>query len=146
MNENKIVRIDFIFSYWLFFWFILYKLNIVVYNPYLGLIIGLIVNSIMFILFLSYKNYYKAFLFVIVNFFIKIIPIYVLRNTKIQKKDIYILFILYIIYLIYKKIFDNNKLKKSKKDFTNYLNTFEKEPINTPFMYLLDKLIKHIHI
>ena len=146
MNENKIVRIDFIFSYWLFFWFILYKLNIVVYNPYLGLIIGLIVNSIMFILFLSYKNYYKAFLFVIVNFFIKIIPIYVLRNTKIQKKNIYILFILYIIYLIYKKIFNNNKLKKSKKDFTNYLNTFEKEPINTPFMYLLDKLIKHIHI
>jgi hypothetical protein len=100
----------------------------------------------MFILFLSYKNYYKAFLFVIVNFFIKIIPIYVLRNTKIQKKDIYILFILYIIYLVYKKIFDDNKLKKSKKDFTNYLNTFEKEPINTPFMYLLDKLIKHIHI
>ena len=142
MNENKIVRIDFIFSYWLFFWFILYKLNIIIYNPYLGLIIGLIVNSYMFILFLIYKNYYKAFLFFIVNFFIKIIPIYTLRNTTIQKKDIYTLFILYSIYLIYKYLFDKNT---KLFDFKININSYKNKSINTPFMYLLDNLIKNIN-
>ena len=142
MNENKIVRIDFIFSYWLFFWFILYKLNIVIYNPYLGLIIGLIVNTIMFILYLIYKNYYKAFLFVIINFIIKIIPIYVLRNTSIQKKDIYALFILYSIYLIYKYLLDKDtKLFHLKINMNSYKN----KNINTPFMILLDNLIKNIN-
>ena len=40
--KQKIIRIDFIFSYWLFFWFLLYKFNITNYNPYIGLIIGLL--------------------------------------------------------------------------------------------------------
>lgn len=140
MND-KIVRIDFIFSYWLFFWFLLYKLNIVIYNPYLGLIIALIVNSFMFILFLSYKNYYKAFLFVIINFIIKIIPIYLLRNTSTQKKDIYALFILYNLYLIYKYLFDKNT---KPFDFKINMNSYKNKSINTPFMNLLNKLIKHI--
>jgi uncharacterized protein YacL len=140
--NHKIVRIDFIFSYWLFFWFILYKLNITNYNPYLGLIIGLIVNTIMFILFLIYKNYYKAFLFFIVNFFIKIIPIYTLRNTTIQKKDIYTLFILYTIYLIYKYL-----LEKDTKlfHFKININNYKDKSINTPFMILLDNLVKNIN-
>ena len=141
--KQKIIRIDFIFSYWLFFWFLLYKFNITNYNPYIGLIIGLIVNTIMFILFLKYKNYYKALLFIIINTIIKIIPIYILRDSKTSKKDIYALFILYIIYSIYKYLFNKDtKLFHLKINMNNYKD----KSINTPFMILLDNLVKIIQL
>ena len=140
--KQKIIRIDFIFSYWLFFWFLLYKFNITNYNPYIGLIIGLIVNTIMFILYLKYKNYYKALLFIIINTIIKIIPIYILRDSKLQK-DIYALFILYIIYSIYKYLLDKDtKLFHLKININNYKD----KNINTPFMILLDNLVKIIQL
>ena len=104
MNNTFVKRIDSIFSYWLFFWFLLYICKFTTYNPYFSLIVGLIINILMFIIYLYYKNYYKAFLFVIVNIIIKVIPIYILRKSKIMKKDIYAFFILYIIYLLKKLI------------------------------------------
>ena len=130
-----IKRVDSIFSYWLFLWFLLYYFKFIDYNPYFGLILDLIVNAIMLFIFLIYENYYKAFLFLLVMVSIKVIPIYLLRKSKIVKKDIYALIFLFIFYIIYCKFFEI-------RTFANNKNYYKNEKIKTPFMYLFDKIIK----
>lgn len=133
--DQQIKRMDAIFSYWLFLWFLLYIFKITSYNPYFGLVIGLIINILMLIIYLYYKNYYKAFLFVIVNIIIKVIPLYILRKSKIMKKDIYAFIILYIIYLLYCYILQIN--------IYNFdINRFADKKINTPFSFYLDKIVQ----
>ena len=130
-----IKRVDSIFSYWLFLWFLLYYFKFIDYNPYFGLILALIVNAIMLFIFLIYENYYKAFLFLLVMVSIKVIPIYLLRKSKIVKKDIYAFIFLFIFYIIYCKFFEI-------RTFANNKNYYKNEKIKTPFMYLFDKIIK----
>jgi hypothetical protein len=130
-----IKRVDSIFSYWLFLWFLLYYFKFIDYNPYFGLILALIVNAIMLFIFLIYENYYKAFLFLLVMVSIKVIPIYLLRKSKIVKKDIYALIFLFIFYIIYCQFFEIRTFGISK-------NYYKNKKIKTPFMYLFDKIIK----
>ena len=49
-------RFDFVFSYWIFAWYILYICNIVKYNPKWALTIGLVENiGILFLMFFYAK-------------------------------------------------------------------------------------------
>ena len=132
-------RIDLIFSYWIFAWFIVYYFfGYKYYNPLLLLVIGFIVNIIMLINFIINNNYYKAILFSIVNFIIKALPIYLLRKTKIHTKDIEFSVVFALVFLIYAMMITDNLIKKI--DDINYSST----EINTPGMYALDRLIVSI--
>ena len=121
-------RIDFVFSYWIFVWYIFYIIGIVKYNPKWGLTIGLIENIIALCLMFVYKNsIINIFLFCFINFFIKILPLWTLRKTKYEINGIYSLFLLFCIYLIWVKV-NNVPFKiyewiKNKDDpgpFTHY--------------------------
>ena len=128
-------RIDLIFSYWIFAWFIAYYfLGYKYYNPLLLLVIGFIVNIIMLINFIINNNYYKAILFSIVNFIIKALPIYLLRKTKIHSKDIYFSLVFALVFVIYNMIVTDNLLKRI--DDINYSS----REINSIGMYALDRL------
>ena len=101
-----IKRFDYLFSYWLFTWYILYELKIIKYNPKLGLTIALIVN-LLELLIMFYYNYNYIILFILINFTIKLIPLWRLKDIKYETTDINILlyvFIIYIIWLIYNNI------------------------------------------
>jgi hypothetical protein len=103
----EVIRVDFILSYWIFIWWILYMLGIVEYNPKLFLIIGLITNIIG--LFIKMKNaYVNKYIFIIVVIITKIIPLYTLKNTEINFfQDLSIIIIICIIYLFW--LYVNNK-------------------------------------
>jgi hypothetical protein len=140
------LRFDLIFSYWIFIWFIFYQLNLIKFSPKFALIIGLIENFIMLIMMLLYKTQIETiFYFVIINTFIKVIPLYYLRNNDINWNDIYFTIILFIIFIVWlyinkKTIIGNLKLiydsliynkndtpllsliKKFKNNFKNYKN------------------------
>jgi hypothetical protein len=109
------VRIDFIFSYWIFIWYLLYFFRILdVYNPKFVIIIGIIENIGILVLMLYYRTHLKlVLLFIIMTIILKIIPIYTIYYEPIHSKDIVATFILFIIYLGW--IFLNNK---SMLDFT----------------------------
>ena len=97
-----------IFSYWIFFWYLLYIFKFIKYNPKFILIFGLFENIILFCLMIYFGSKFTSIiLFLIINFFIKIYPIYTLRNSKIKSKDIYASILLFIIYLFY--LYVNNK-------------------------------------
>jgi hypothetical protein len=95
-------RFDFVFSYWIFAWYLLYKLKITLFNPKFALTVGVLHNCIIFILMIYFKNsLINIFLFCLINLFIKIIPLWTLRNMKYQFIDVYATMILFILYLLW---------------------------------------------
>ena len=133
------LRIDLVFSYWIFIWYILYILKIVKYNPKLALLIAIIVNGIAILLMIYYRHPASVIIsFCIINIFIKIIPFISLIETKYELKDFYALIVSFIIFLLWRKINTSNnihnvidwlKYKKEPGDFTYYLNKFIKKLI-----------------
>jgi hypothetical protein len=93
-------RFDFIFSYWIFFWYLCYECSLTTYNPKLAIVLGLIENAGVFMIMLYYQYKYIAY-FLIINFFIKVIPYWTVRNTPYTKKDVYALVLYFLIYLIW---------------------------------------------
>ena len=120
---QKIIRPDFIFSYWIFVWCILYFSKIVVISPKLWLIVALLEN-ILSIFFMLKSNFYYIFRFIFINFWIKLVPIYLLWNESIRKVDVIysgMILIMYnvwlyingqTVYTIYKMLY-NAQLDKS---------------------------------
>ena len=114
----EIVRLDFVCSYWIFAWYLLYISKITTFNPKFVLLIGLIENSLYLFLMIYFNNSLsKIIIFITINIFIKIIPFYTLLNTKYEIKDVIFSFFLFIIYVFWLKI--NNKLNINFYKFLN---------------------------
>ena len=113
--ELQINDIDLIFSYWIFVWYLLYEFKFINNSPKLALIIGLITNTILLLLMIYYvNNIYNILLFCIVQVFIKVIPLWRLRNNNIYDyKSLIILFIIYMVWLHINKT-NIRKLNKTK--------------------------------
>ena len=132
------IRIDYIFSYWIIFWYILYICNFIKYNPKFVIILGLFENLCILLL-MSYYNtkQHLIILFLIMMFLIKIIPLYTIWNSQITLNDIYFTGFVFIIYLLW--MFIN---KKNTTDFTNNTKKLIIYNKNTlPGMILLEKII-----
>lgn len=94
-----VVRPDFVFSYWLFTWFLLYVCKLVPYNPLFFLILGLLDNLGILAMMIYYQNRFVHIgLFVFINFFIKVLPIWYLHNTTIRIEDFVAGIILFILF------------------------------------------------
>jgi len=130
------VRFDYIFSYWIFVWYILYYFNFIPYSPKLALILALIENIGLLIGMLYYSSLNMIFLFCFINFFIKIIPLWTLRKEKIYKKDIYPLITIFIIYNIWLIINNTNLYKIMKKAHYDMVHNL---PIG-PLSYILKNI------
>jgi len=136
MKSNS-QRFDFVFSYWIFLWYIFYILKLVKYNPKWALTIGLIENTFLFALMIFYKNsFINIFLFCFINLFIKILPLWTLRKTKYEINGIYSLIILFCIYLLWLKINNFNILQNSE-----WFNYIKKDNDLGPFTYYAKRLL-----
>lgn len=102
------IRFDLVFSYWIFIWFLLYLLKIVPYSPKFVIILGIIENIFVFMYMIYNKTeLYNIIKFIIINIFIKIIPLLLVWKDKIIKRDIYatiILFLIYLLWLFYNRL------------------------------------------
>lgn len=132
------MRIDYIFSYWIFFWYFLYIFGITTYNPKFSMICGLIENLVIFVLMLYFgtkKN--LVFLFLIMSVLLKIIPLFTIWNSKIHVRDIFATSILFGIYLFH-VLWIN---EKTINDFTEQTKNLILHNQNTlPGMKLLSRL------
>jgi hypothetical protein len=125
-----------IFSYWIFVWYLLYISKITNYNPKFILIIGLIENIIMLLMMIFFQTkLFNILWFIFINTFLKIIPLYTLINTKIQKNDILISFLIFIIYIFYLYLHKIDFTKQQKQIIYSLL--YNKN--NTPFLHLIHK-------
>jgi hypothetical protein len=116
LDKTGAIRFDYLFSYWIVLWFIIYyfisppnskivqfiKTNM---NPTIGLWFALLENIITFIFIIrSHFEWWFFFVFIFMMFSIKIFPIYLLRDSKIRVIPNVIslctLFFMYNIYLL----------------------------------------------
>ena len=96
-------RPDLIFSYWIFAWFILYKLfKLPINSPKLVLILGVIYNSyLLWKMYFNNMDDYYLFSFFMTIVILKLIPLYFLRNETIRKKHIYTSLFVFGLFLLY---------------------------------------------
>ena len=125
-------RFDFVFSYWNFAWFLLYQLGVIAYNPKIALLIGLIENISILCAMLYFANsWLNIFLFCFVNFFIKIVPLYILRNTLFKARDLYAfigLLGIYILWILVNQVSIIDTINRQYKEIR------DDKPLG-PFMY-----------
>lgn len=116
---------DLLFSYWIFAWFLIYLVYPVT-NPLFGLWVALLENTI------ALFNLKDKLRFLLMIILFKVIPIYLLRKTKIKWKDVKIFGIVFIVYNIYLNIRGLNIIKVYK--ITN--QSIQRGDNRTPFYYL----------
>lgn len=133
-----LLRVDYIFSYWIFVWYLLYIFKITNKNPLLAFILGFIENMIVIIAMLYYGSKYTWIFFVNVLIF-KIIPIFSLSKSSyynfMSVNDIWVLiwvFFAYYIWTIANKVSIFVIYKKHIDSLINDKN-------ETPFMGLVQK-------
>ena len=93
-------RFDFIFSYWIFGWYVLYELRLVSYNPKAALFLALLENLILLGC-LFYYAYPYILTFCAINFFIKVVPLWRVRHTTVHARDLYAMVALFGIYCVW---------------------------------------------
>lgn len=136
----SIPRFDFNFSYWIFVWFILSYFEYIDYYPKIWLILALILNIIEIFFMIYYNNpILYIILFIIINFFIKIIPLYLLHNKPFRTKDFLFGIIIFIIYLLW-LFFNNTNFYEIIK---NNFNDIKIKKIGTPMIYYITNLLKN---
>jgi hypothetical protein len=129
-------RIDFIFSYWIFAWYLLYMARITIYSPKLVLIISL-VEALFSYMLLKTANTATRIYMIIIACCIKIIPLITLWREPIRQRDIWALISLFIIYNVWLGIHGETMLRVYKKIQALLDNNTDQ----LPFMYILSRLI-----
>ena len=90
-------RFDYVFSYWLFMWYLMYELVLVPFNPLPFILVSGVVNLFQ----LLSGNVKNIGLFIIINIFIKVIPIYSLLKVPVRTNDIKAGFVYLFVYLLW---------------------------------------------
>jgi len=131
------IRPDYLFSYWVFTWYIFYMLGIVTHNPKFAIIVALLENlSILGSMIYLRVNPKKIGYFIIMILVAKVIPLWTVLNTQIKMRDLYATFGLFLMYIGW-IIWD----EKTSHLFSAYTEMLTNQ-IQTPGMVLLDKLFR----
>ena len=136
-SSSSSLRIDLVFSYWIYVWYILYVFKIAMYSPKFALLLGLVDNIIMLIMMIFYGTSKKTiFYFIVINTFIKVLPLYYLRHEKIRLSDIYFTLGLFVLFVIWLYINNQSLTGNAKTVYQSLLYGENK----TPFMALLKQI------
>ncbi len=136
------IRLDLIFSNWIFIWFILYLLRAIPFNPTVAFVISIFMILFEIIMLLLYgTNQYNITKFIIINVLLKFIPLLIMWYISvlhISLKDFYFALSLFIFYLVYLYLNDETFMSiyikllrpyiydiKDPKQKTIYSNTYD---------------------
>lgn len=138
-NHQKYIRPDFVFSYWIFLWFILYKLKFINFNPKNALIFAIIINiSMLGFLIKKKSTTYNIVKFIIINTIIKIIPFIFIYKSTVTNLDNYFFVVLFCLYIFWTHL--NGKLNNKLND-NPYNNIKNKIINNSPVNIIYNELL-----
>jgi hypothetical protein len=131
------IRPDYIFSYWIFGWYILYITGLFNHNPKFALYLGLLENLFVLVSMIYYNvNVKNIFYFTLIILLMKVIPLWTLRQTTMSEKDLYAtlgIFLMYIGWIVWEEhVFI---LYKAYTDMLNNKNQL-------PGMLFLEKILR----
>lgn len=100
------VSSQYLFSYWIFIWCILYGIGILSFNPYYILVGAniFILITLIYVLLLfknSKQHYVNILIFFCINFVMKFLPMIYFSNFEKSINDVVFGLILFLIYLIF---------------------------------------------
>jgi hypothetical protein len=131
-------RPDYIFSYWVLLWFLLYIAKIIHYNPKPLFVFGIFFSVFQIvIMFLYNKEFNYIFAFILANILMKILPFYFLYKTKVTRQDYYAIAISIFVYITWLKI--NNK--NIYKFFIEYITPSDEGRKSFHITRTFDKLL-----
>ena len=147
-NQFKVVftysmqrRFDFVFSYWVFVWFLLYHFKIVSYNPKFALVIALFANIIKWFTMMYYQNSFNYIvLFILIQLCIKVYPLWTLRNISIGIPEIVSTIIVFSLYNIWLTFNNESIVQLTKKGH----DAVKENKIDTPLIFSIDKYIARL--
>jgi hypothetical protein len=136
-NKMELERFDFVFSYWIIVWFLLFEFKWTNLNPKVALGIGLIENIGLLFLMIFYQNSVtQILLFCFINLFLKVLPLWIVRNTSIHTKDVLFLMALFLVYIFWLVVINKKNLREFAYQKLHAIQT--NKPIG-PMMYFLEK-------
>ena len=130
-----LLRIDLVFSYWIFFWYLFYIYKITNYSPKFILGLGIIENIITYCLMV----YFGSKITTLISF-IKIIPFYTLRKETIKWQDVKATFLLFFVYCIWVYMNGESVIEYQNRIIDSLLHNKNA----TPFMYVISEFQKLI--
>ena len=140
-----IYRYDYVLSIWILVWFILYMTNIVKYNPIIILIISSFIDTIaIFFKIYNKEKINNILIFIIIQCFIKYIPLYLVWTKNIiTSNNIISVIVFLLLYLLYMYINVGN-IKDIIKIYDRMLRTsISKNPDDKyPITALIEKISK----
>jgi hypothetical protein len=99
------LRTDLIFSYWIFFWFLLYLAGLTKIAPTLFIYLGLILNALELVYFMVVKApSYNIVKFATINIILKGIPLLFVYGRPITLTEIKISILVFMIYIVWLQI------------------------------------------
>ena len=134
------IRSDFIFSYYLFIWFLFYYFGYIKYCPNSWFILGILNNLIALLIMFYYKiPLLNIFVFSFINIFIKIIPLWLIRNKPYKIQDFIFGCILFVIFSFSLSLYNTNFIKVNQ----NIIEAIKEGVPATPIEYYIVTLINN---
>ena len=135
------LRADFIFSYWIFAWFLFYIFDIIKFSPKFAILIGIIEN-IGLLFYIIYHNapYSIIWKFIIVIMFQKALLLYIVRKDIMHVSDILFTLGLFVIYLLWLHIHNTSFFEIINKINTSLIQNKNE----TPGIYIINYILKYI--
>jgi len=129
------IRPDYLFSYWVFAWYVLYMTGILTPNPKFAILVALLENVLVLVSMVYLRmNPKKIYYFFIMILLVKGIPLWTLRNSTITKRDVSATFGLLLMYVGW--IIWDEKVNAAFKAYMQMLDP----TIQTPGMLLLARV------
>lgn len=96
-------RFDYVFSFWIFLWYLLHIFGLVKPSPKLVLLLGFFENLISFVILLFLANDIQRLMrLFVLNIFIKLIPVVTVWSEKIDLyKDLFLIYAVFAVYVFY---------------------------------------------
>lgn len=153
LDKKGNIRFDYVFSYWIFMWFLVYyfanprrtyiEFFIKKYvNPKIALYFALVENMITFVVLMVFQNtMWTAVKFICMMIVVKIIPLYLLRNAELQPgyglSWMVVAFVVYNVYLFFN---DTNIYDVYARTIYSLLSGRN----DTPLFHMVDETMKWI--
>jgi hypothetical protein len=136
------IRLDLIFTYWIFVWYLFYIFKYVKLNPKFILIIGVLENLLLVLLMIRVGLEMRYILtFLLGNSILKFIPLYTIWDTKIKSDDIVATMLLLLAYEMWLRFNRTNIIEQ----YIEITESILEKKFDTPFMYFVHKIeIKNI--
>lgn len=137
-DDMTVLRFDFVFSYWIFVWWILYKLGLVKQNPKFIIILAIIYILVSILGNINKKPSCYFLPLIISSCIIKFYPLFSLRETEIESSDVIFSFQFVLMYLFWLLVNDG-----VEEVFNFYFsNDNNNNNVRPPFEYYFNKFFE----